>query len=291
MKYVINVLISFLLLSLITFALARYGLGNPFAGLGSKGYLSKSQVKELERAFGIEGGLGGFLRFLLSFLRGGPPSLLYGKPSLILFLSYAYPSFIILTLSFLASVIVSILIALMTGFKGNKLISLMAFVPEYFYAALFFLSSWTLGWPSPLPTLDLSKALAYSLTVFFVECPKLLHGLAGSFEDSKKQLEESLMLLKALGLPKVKQNLAILKFLLPSFASLSLYSFAMLIERSVLIEPFIGFPGMGNLLYTSVVNADITLAATSFLAIGVMAIAVASFSSFVEKALDARLKP
>ena len=279
MKYVINVLVSFVILSLVTFIIAK-GLGNPFAGLGSRGYLSSSQVEELKKSFHLNENP---LDFLASLLHGGPPSLMYGKPSLTLFLSYALTSFSVLVPSFSLAFIASALTALVTDFKGNKVLNSLAYVPEYLYAALLFLSSWTLGWPNPLPSFDPSKALAYGIIVFLVEFPKLLQGLIGLYEDSERYLEEPLKLLKAAGLPKVRRNLAILKFLMIPFISLSLYSFVMLAERSVLIEPFISFPGMGDLLYNAVVNADITLATTSFLAIGLIAIITANIASLVEK--------
>jgi len=291
LKGLISFLLSASLLLLVTVALTKYGLGNPLAGLGSKGFLSQGQASELERSFGLNGSFWDTLKtFLISLTRGGPPSVTYSEPSLELVLPRLCSSLSVLLPSYALSLVIAVLVIILTGFRSHFLLEILAFVPEYFYAVLLYLSSWSFGWPNPLPQVDQSKVIAYSMIIVMSEFPKFIHSLTGLYEDSREELRNVVNALKAMGLSDLQVNLRVVRVLIAPFTSHALYALAMLLERTVLIEPFISFPGVGNLLYRSVINADVFLAATSFMTVSLLSLATASMSPFIERILDPRLR-
>ncbi len=170
----IKTFVSFLLVLTIAYFVSRYGLGNPYAGLGSYGFLNASQVKELQRAYGLAGPLGGFLEFLRSFSFGGLPSMSFGEPSLSLALSFLENTLTVTLPAFIISIILSWYWVKFLGPKVPRVMNALAFLPEYFYAVLTFLSSWYLGWPSPLPSTSFDKIVAYMVILIAAEFPKAL---------------------------------------------------------------------------------------------------------------------
>ncbi len=110
------------------------------------------------------------------------------------------------------------------------------------------------------------------------------------YRDAEVKMRDQVLLFKAIGLDEDEVRSKILRITLPSIATFSLTSLAMLLERSAFIEPFIKYVGIGNALYSAVVNADVTLAAYSFTTIGAVAIALTSLAEVVEKLLDPRLR-
>lgn len=156
----LQVVFSIPIVLVTAYLISRYGLGSPFSDLGANGFLTEEQRKALEEAYGLSGDpLLGFINFTLSLPRGGPPSSIYSKPSLELVLGPFALTVAIVAFAATASVIVAS-VTFVANPKALKLLGSAAFVPEYFYAIAFLVTSWYFGWPNPtLTSLTISSSL------------------------------------------------------------------------------------------------------------------------------------
>jgi len=246
-------------------------LGNPLAGLGLDASLNAT-----ERSF---------FSFLSSLAAGGEESLTYKEPSLWLALSATASTLAVLVPSFALSALSAAAWAYLVGFSCPRPVRALAFVPDYLYAALLYVASWHLPWPSPLPGTGPSKAAEYALVVFISQFPKALQVMADEL-SSRDELREAELLWRAVGLPERSVRAKVMRTLAPQLVSGIATLLVLSFERSVVVEPLIGYVGIGYLASTSVVEADARLAAASFVVVSAVSVAILSLASLVERALS-----
>jgi ABC-type dipeptide/oligopeptide/nickel transport system permease component len=275
----------------VAYLSARIGLGNPFAGLGASQGLDPVTETVLRRIYGLDKPpLEGLLYFLSSLARGSTgPSLVYGKPALRIALDYLPWTLLGIASGFMLALLATVTWIIVIGPKVPRPIRSLSFIPGYFYAAILLLSAWWLGWPHPLPSHDAEKVSAYSLIVFMASWPRLLHALAGILSDPGAELKGYVSALRAMGASEHRVNKHLLRTVAAPFTAYMLMLLAMILERSAIIEPLIGYTGLGHLLYEAVVSADPILAATVFTTIGVISYTIVFLGRFLENILDPRM--
>ncbi len=261
-------LVSLLFLVLLSLLIVN-NLGNPLAGLGSTGSLQGKALKALEE--------------LASPLSGR--SLLYGEPTWRLALTYALNTLEAVLPSFALAFVLAYLSAALDFFPPA--LRFLAFVPEYLYAALLWLSSWYLLWPPPLPGSGPSKLLCYSLVVVLAEYPRLLLSIKETL-DSAEWLRDVSVFWKAVGLSELGVRLKLLRSVAPEVSSTALTFLALSLERSAFVEPMLSFTGVGYLLFKAVTNDDPPLALASFLTVSFISFTFISSASMARKLLGVR---
>ena len=283
--------VGLLVVSLVAYVSARLGLGNPFAGLGAEQGLTPSEEEALRHIYGLDKGLPeGFAGFLTGFLHGDTgPSLLYGKPALGLALAALPWTLLGVATGFAAAYAAAAAWVVVAGPRVPGPVRSLSFIPGYFYAALLLLASWRLGWPPPLPGHGAAKLAAYALVVWLAAWPRLLHGLADTLQGLGAEHTQLAQALRAMGLPEHRVNKHLLRVALAPYTAYAATMLGMLLERSAVLEPLLGYTGLGYLLYRSAANADPVLAATSFTLIGAAAYAAVAAGRLAEKHLDPRL--
>jgi peptide/nickel transport system permease protein len=270
---------------------AREGLGNPFAGLGSTGSLPPETVEALRRVYGLDKPvLQGLLGFLASLARGSTgPSIVYGRPALAVAAEYLPWTLAAVSLGALAAAAGAVAWVIVAGPRVPRLLRMASFVPGYFYAVLLMLASWRLGWPSPLPSHGVEKTAVYALVVFAAAWPRLLHSAAGLAAGLGHELGGYLSALRAMGVPGRRANIHLLRLMAAPLSAYFFMLFAGVLERSVILEPLIGYAGLGRLLYEAVTSADPVLAAAAFTLLGGAAFMLVSAGRLLESLLDPRL--
>ncbi len=258
---------SIMIILALSYSIARYGLGNPFGGLGSNGFLTEEQVKALEEAYGLKGdALTGFLNFLKSLFEGGPVSSIYSKASEEVLVKPFLLTLAVISLASLSSFLL-VSASFLLRPESLKLIGAFAFVPEYLYAVLFLITAWNFGWPRPVASASLDKALAY----FVIELLAISSRLAHLMEELNAELEKRdfVEFWKAVGASEISIRKVKLSVALKAMLAFALTLVAEALERSVIIEYLIDFAGIGYFLFTSVVEVDVGLASTGFVMIAV----------------------
>ncbi len=282
-----------LLVAVVAYLAARAGLGNPLAGLGESGALPPKAVESIERVYGLrEPPLRGLLGFLCSLLHGrGGPSLYYGgADALGLALGGLWRTLAVMLPAAGAAAVAAAAWSIVIGFEPPGPVRALSFVPGYFYAVAVAVSSWLLGWPPPLPCSCLSKAVAYFLVVFIALWPRMLHTLSGLLRDALGELSGYAAAARAVGLGERRLRARLVRAVAAPFAAQAALLAGMVLERSAVLEPLLGYTGLGGLLYSAVANADPVLAATAFTVLGSAAYLVASLGRLLEPLLDPRLR-
>jgi len=280
-----------LLVSLVVYVSARLSLGNPFAGLGAEQGLTPSEEKALRRIYGLDKGLlEGFAGFLRGLIRGDTgPSLLYGEPALGLALAALPWALLGIATGFAAAYATAAAWVVAAGPRVPGPVRSLSFIPGYFYAALLLLASWRLGWPPPLPGHGEEKLVAYVIVVWLALWPRLLHGLADMIQGLGEEHAQLAQALRAIGLPEHRVNMHLLRVALAPYTAYAATMLGMVLERSAVLEPLLGYTGIGYLLYRGAAGADPVLAATSFTLIGAVAYTVVALGRLAESRLDPRL--
>ena len=294
LRTVLELLISITIIALFSYAVARTALGNPFVRLGEEEQLSTLVEKQLSQIYGLDKSpLSGSLSFLRELLHGNTgQSIIYNTPA---FQLAAYS-----TLWTLAAVVTGFTLALLFSIawfifigpesRVTSLYRKLSFIPGYIYAIPVILSTWLTGWPTPLPSASPDKITAYAAIVFIAASTRLLHGLIGMTEDSSRELDDYKRALQAIGAPDRHINRRVLRVILPTYTGYSTTLLGTILERSVIIEPLIGYTGAGMILYNSVLNTDPILAATTFTIIGSIGYLTVALGRALEPALDPRLR-
>jgi len=235
-----------LIISVLIAALVSGNLGNPGAGLGS------SEELEVPEALASR-------------------SLTYGLDPWDVASVALRNTVTVVVIAVGASVLLGSLCYLRFGKRAS--FEALAYVPEYVYALLLYLLSWRFPWPSPLPGADPSKAAEYALVIIMSECPKVAYVVSEGVEG-REELKGVRLFWKAVGLDergvRSKLLLASKWLLLAQFFNLT----SLVLERSVLVEPLVGYWGVGEALCKAVTEADPQLAFSSFLAVAVSVIAL-----------------
>ena len=268
--------LSFLFILVLAYVISTH-VGNPFAGLGSSGELTGKSKEYLLNETGFKG----FLDYLKKLLSGGGLSLSYRQPSLLLASSFAVSTLLALVPSFALSAVLAAAWVYLFGFACPKPLRALAFVPEYLYALALSLASWYLLWPSPLPGSGPSKVLEYSIVIFLSDFPKLVQALADLL-GGREEFREMKAFWKAVGLSERGVRLKVMRTMRAQVISTVFTFMALSLERSVFVEPMIGFTGLGYLLFNSVTKADVTLAASSFILLSALSISILSVASLLE---------
>ena len=286
-----ELLLGLLVVAVLAYVSARAGLGNPFTGLGASQGLGPEEEKALKHIYGLDKPLGeGLLGFLAGLLRADTgPSILYNKPAFSLALGALPWTLLGIGAGFLAAYATAAAWIIALGPRIPRPIRALSFIPGYFYAVLLLLSSWWLGWPPPLPGHGAEKLAAYILVVWLALWPRLLHGLAGIVEDPGLELGQVLQALRAIGAPEHRVNAKLLRTVLAPYTAYAATMLGMVLERSAILEPLLGYTGLGLMLYRGVASADPVLAATAFTLIGAVAYLVVVAGRLAERALDPRL--
>lgn len=274
-----------------SYTAARLGLGNPFAGLGSEGALPPEALRTLTRIYGLDEPLArGFASFVASLLRGTTgPSLLYGRPALSL-VARALPWTLAAVLpGFTAAYLLALAHFVLLGPRGSGPARWLGFIPGYIYAVAVAVSSWALGWPSPLPGTGAGKLLAYSLVVLLASWPRLLHGLLGILEDAEGEILAYERVLMAQGFPRRAVSARAARVVLAPYTAYAATMLGGVLERSAIVEPIISYTGAGYLLYRGAANADPVLAATAFTVIGALSYVIVAAGRVAEPLLDPRV--
>jgi len=126
--------------------------------------------------------------------------------------------------------------------------------------------------------------------VLLGESPKLVYGIAGLMKDQEESLKEAITLLKAIGLSETRVRVKAIRIALLSITSFAFASFAGLLERSVLVEPFLNYFGLGYLLFTSVVNGDPPLASMAFMTLSILSYLFSYLGDALGRLLDPRTR-
>ena len=270
---------------------ARLGLGNPLAGLGAEEALGPGATGELRRLYGLDRPpLRGLASWLGGLLRGDAGrSIVYGgAPALQLSLAALPRTLAPLLAGYTLALLAAVAWLTFHGPRVPRVLRGAAFLPGYFYAILLSLSSWLLGWPPPLPGSGPSKAAAYALVVFAAVWPRLLHASTGILEDPGPELQGYTTALRAMGLPEHRIRLHLLRAAAAPLAAYTSTVLGMLLERSAILEPLLGYTGIGSLLYTATTNADPVLAATAFTLLGTVSTLLVEAGRLTEQLLDPR---
>jgi len=280
-----------LLVAAVSYLAARVGLGNPLAGLGEAGALPGAARRGLEEVYGLrEPLLRGLAGYLYSLIHGvGGPSLYYGgADSLHLALMGMARTLPVVAAASLASAVAAAAWVVGVGDSVPAPIRGLGFLPGYFYAALLAASSWATGWPEPVPCSCASKALAYFLVVFAAMWPRMLHTLSSLIRDAGGDMAGYVLAARAMGLGEPRIRARLVRAAAAPFAAQAALLAGMVLERSAVLEPLLGYTGAGSLLFTAVANADPVLAATVFTLLGGAAYLAASAGKLLEQLLDPR---
>lgn len=293
-KVILEFSVGIVIVACFSYLVARNALGNPFAGLGEEGQLNSTVELELSRIYGLDTPpLIGLFRFLRGLATGDTGrSMFYGYPAFQLTMHYALWTLTAVTIGFAMSLLFTILWFLYVGpgagptFFYRKL----SFIPGYIYAVPVVLATWYTGWPSPLPGVTLGKMAVYALIVFLAASSRLIHGLMGMVEDQSIRLDDYKLFLQAIGFPDSSVNWKVLRIVLPSFTAYSTALMGSILERSVVLEPLIGYTGVGMIVYEGVLNADPILAATAFFILGLLGYLFVAVGRVIEPLLDPRMR-
>jgi oligopeptide transport system permease protein len=290
-KLLTELMVGLVAITVVAYMSARLGLGNPFTGLGASQGLDPATEAALRRIYGLDKPpLQGLLGFLSSLARGSTgPSLVYGESALRIALGYLPWTLAGVAAGFTLALLATATWMALLGPKVPRPIRSLSFIPGYFYAVILFLSAWWLGWPHPLPSHDAEKMAAYVLVVFLASWPRLLHALAGIVDDAGAELQGYILALRAMGSPEHRVNRRLLRTVAAPFAAYAAMLLAMMLERSVILEPLLGYNGLGRLLYEAATSADPILAATAFTLIGLTAYTIVFLGRLLETMLDPRL--
>ena len=277
----------------VAYLAARLGLGNPLAGLGAEEALGPRAAEELRRLYGLDKPLlQGLAEWLHGLLHGDTGrSIVYGgAPALQLSITALPRTLIPLLAGYTLALLAAAAWLIARGPRVPRPLRAAAFTPGYFYAILLALSSWWLGWPPPLPGAGPGKAAAYAAVVFAAAWPRLLHASAGLLEDPGPELREYTTALQAVGVPEHRIRLHLLRATAAPLAAYASTMLGMLLERSAILEPLLGYTGLGRLLYTAVTSADPVLAATAFTLLGTVSVLLVEAGRLAETLLDPRTR-
>ncbi|BES82759.1 ABC transporter permease [Pyrodictium abyssi] len=282
---------STLLVTAVTYTIARLGLGDPFAGLGAEAALDPVAKEKLESLYGLGKGLvTGYFAFLCFLLCGNaPPSIKYGIPATDLAVKALPYTLVPVLLGVAGAVLLAIAWSLIYGFHVPGYIRFLAFVPSFVYAVVFGLTSWYFGWPPPRVCTCLDKMTVYTLLVLVVSWPRILHMLEGVVETILYEHQGYVEVLRAMGFREAQIRLHIMKIAAAPMAAYTAVHLAMVFERSAIIEPLLGYPGLGLMLYRAVLHADLPLATVAFAVIGFVGVVSNVLGRLFEGLLDPRV--
>jgi len=288
---VAELVLGLLLIAVLAYVSARAGLGNPFTGLGAEQGLGPEELRVLRHVYGLDEPVPrGLLSFIYGVLRADTgPSILYNKPAFALAEEALPWTLLGIGAGFLAAYASAALWVVLLGPGVPRPVRGLSFLPGYFYAVLMLLSSWWLGWPPALPGHGAEKLAAYVLVVWLALWPRLLHGLAGIVEDPGLELASVTQAMRAIGAPEHRVNARLLRTVLAPYTAYAATMLGMVLERSAILEPLLGYTGLGLLLYRGVASADPVLAATAFTLLGAIAYLVVVAGRLAERLLDPRL--
>ncbi len=288
-KAVARLLAGTLIVTTVSYLLARSALGNPLAGLGAAGSLPATAAEQLRRIYGLDEplpvGLASFIAGVLRLDTGY--SLVYAAPAYPLAAESLAYTLLALLPGALGGLALFALVYLAAGEAGLRILRPAAFIPGFIYAVAASLVAWYTGFYSTLPSLEPQKLVVYSLVACLVVAPRLSHVMLEVVEGGEARLYEQRY--AAIGAPRLRSRLALMRIYLAPLASYLLASTTLLLEHSVFIEPILGYPGAGYLLYTAVSRGDPVLAATLFTLLGSVSYTLIALGEALEPILDPRL--
>ena len=271
------------LLALILLYLAvRLSAGNPLAGLGAEGMVTGRAAKELKELLGLNHGLlEGLAYYLAGLIRGLNLgySLLYSEPVSRLVASSLPYTLLPITLGALGGYAVYIVGYVALGGRAHKLVAPLAYTPGFILSLPFALLEWETGHPSPLPGREPLKILFYGIIVCLLVSSRLLYTHRGT----------SLIRYAAIGAPFWYERLRILRLETPHSM---VYAAALTIEalaESIVIEPLLGYLGLGYLTYRAILESDVPLALATLTTYALLASAILAASEAAAIAADPRL--
>ncbi len=273
-----------LLAALVVVYLAvRLAAGNPLAALGAEGSVSGRAAEALERLLGLRGGLlGGLAWFLGGLARGSlGPSLVYGVDALRLAASRLPYTLAPVAAGAAAGYALYALLYGVAGEAAARLLRPLAYTPGFIIALPAYISAYSVGFPSPLPGVDAAKALVYAAVAAAVTSSRLLHVHRAS---------PSLRLrYAALGASRFTERLREVRAeAAHTLVYLGVLA-ARLVERSIFIEPILGYTGLGYLALRAVLEGDVPLAAAALSLETMASAAILAALEAVATRLDPRL--
>ncbi len=276
-----TIIATFLAL-LVLYFVVRLAAGNPLAGLGAEGVITGKAAKELRKLLGLDRGLLGGLVYYLEGLAHGLNlgySLLYSEPVSKLVVRFLPYTLIPVAMGSIGGYAVYVLLYVALGERARKLLAPLAYTPGFILSLPFALLEWETGRPSPLPGREFTKAVFYCVTVCIVVSSRLLYTHQSGY----------LLRYAAIGAPVWYERLRLLRLEAPhSIVYAAVMTIDALVE-GIVIEPLIGYLGLGYLAYRAILESDVPLALATLATYTLLAAAILAASEAVAIASDPRL--
>ena len=274
LKRVLGAIPTFIGITLLVFVLSNMAPGGPLTSL--RATMTEEAVDELEHQYGLDRPvLVQYADWFTRLFKGDlGTSYKSGKPVMNLIKNQIGPTLILTLTAFVLSTIVGVVLGIISavndGGKGDKLISMIAFisqsVPGFFLSVLMlWLFSVKLGW---LPTSGMygvsgKKTLFELIRHLILPAGIMAFGQLGSLIRYTKSgmlevmNEEYIKTAKSKGIGAFAVNIkhAFRNSLIPIVTILGT-EIPNLIGGSVIIEQIFGWPGLGTLMMTSVTSRD-----------------------------------
>ena len=271
-----------LLALLLLYVAVRLAAGNPLAGLGAEGLVTGRAAEELRSLLGLDRGiLEGLLYYLEGLLKGLDLgySMLYSEPVSRLIVDSLPYTLLPVALGSIGGYAAYILAYIVLGERVHRAVALLAYTPGFILSLPFALLEWGTGRPSPLPGREPLKMLFYCVIVSILVSSRLLYTHRGG----------SLLRYAAIGAPVWYERLRILRLETPHSV---VYAAVVAIEalaESIIVEPLLGYLGLGYLAYRAILESDVPLALSTLTIYTLLASTMLAVSDMVAVATDPRL--
>ena len=272
---------TLLALVLLYFAV-RLSAGNPLAGLGAEGMVTGKAAEELRSLLGIDRGpLEGLIRYLEGLVRGLNLgySLLYSEPVSRLVADSLPYTLLPIALGSIGGYALYTLAYIAVGERARRLAAPLAYTPGFILTLPFALLEWETGRPSPLPGREPLKTLFYSVIVCIVVSTRLLYTHRGG----------SLLRYAAIGAPAWYERLRVLRLEAPHSTVYAAVTTIEAMAEGIIIEPLLGYLGLGYLAYRAILESDIPLALATLTTYTLVASAMLALGEAAAIAADPRL--
>ena len=271
-----------LLALLVLYFAVRLSAGNPLAGLGAEGMVTGKAAEELRSLLGLNGGLlEGLTRYLEGLVRGLDLgySLLYSELVSRLVANSLPYTLLPVALGSIGGYAVYILAYVALGERAHRVAAPLAYTPGFILSLPFALLEWETGRPSPLPGREPLKALFYSIIVCAVVSSRLLYTHRGG----------RLLRYAAIGAPVWYERLRVLRLEAPHSTVYAAVTAIEAMVEGIVVEPLLGYLGLGYLAYRAILESDIPLALAALATYTLIASLVLAVGEAAAIAADPRL--